>query len=221
MEQQAIVARLEALDACAVSDALDAVGSSGAVSGLQRRSTRRRIAGRVQTVRLHARAPEGGSKRHLGTAAIESADALTVIVVEQRTGIDCAGWGGVLANAAKQRGVRGVIMEGPARDVDEYEDIGFPVFSRDVTTRTARGRVYEESFGNPIQVGDVTVKAGDYVIADGSGVVFVAAELIDQVLAVAEKIAEKERLMTRDVLAGKPVSEVMGTNYEQMLSQDH
>src|SRR5690606_28201638 len=93
MEQQAIVARLEALDACALSDALDALGSSGAVSGLQRRSTRRRIAGRVQTVRLHARAPEGGSKRHLGTAAIESADALTVIVVEQRTGIDCAGWG--------------------------------------------------------------------------------------------------------------------------------
>src|SRR5690606_24501650 len=95
--REQLVARLEKLDACAVSDALDSLGLPGAQSGLPRRSTRKRIAGIVQTVKLHAQAPEGGSKSHLGTAAIEAADTLTVIVVEQRTGIDCAGWGGVLA----------------------------------------------------------------------------------------------------------------------------
>lgn len=212
-----LVARLDKLDACAVSDALDSLGLTGAQSGLPRRSTRKRIAGIVQTVKLHAQAPEGGSKRHLGTAAIEAADALTVIVVEQRTGIDCAGWGGVLANAAHKKGVRGVIMEGPARDVDEYEDIGFPVFSRYTTARTARGRVWEQAFGVPVQVGDVAVNPGDFVIADGSGVVFIPSARIREVLTAAELIAEKERLMTRDVLDGKPVSVVMGTNYETML----
>lgn len=219
MDRSEIIARLEKLDACAVSDALDKVGSRGAVSGLARRSTRSRIAGVVQTVKLHDEEPQGGSKRHLGTAAIEASGCDHVIVVEQRTGIDCAGWGGVLANAAKARGIRGVIMEGPARDVDEYEEIGFPVFSRSTTTRTARGRVFEQSFGNPIKVEDIEVKAGDYVIADGSGVVFVAAELIEQVLPIAEQIVEKEKLMTRDVVAGKPVSEVMGTDYEKMLEK--
>lgn len=213
------VARLEKLDACAVSDALDSIGVTGAQSGLPRRSTRKRIAGIVHTVKLHAQAPEGGSKRHLGTAAIEAADALSVIVVEQRTGIDCAGWGGVLANAAHKKGVRGVIMEGPARDVDEYEEIGFPVFSRYTTPRTARGRVWEQAFDVPVQVGDTTVQPGDYVIADGSGVVFVPAARIEEVLKIAESIAEKERLMTQDVLAGKPVSVVMGTNYENMLNK--
>ncbi|MDT8398813.1 MAG: RraA family protein [Pseudomonadales bacterium] len=219
MDVKEIIARMEKLDACAVSDALDALNSPGAVSGLQRRSTRKRIVGRVQTVKLHDTAPEGGSRRHLGTAAIEAADSQTVIVVEQRTGIDCAGWGGVLANAAQIKGVRGVIMEGPARDIDEYEDIGFPVFSRFVTTRTARGRVFEESFGTPVKVGDVVVNAGDYVIADGSGVVFVPQALAAGVLATAEAIAGKERLMTADVLAGRPVSQVMGTNYENMLNK--
>ncbi len=212
-----LVARLEKLDACAVSDALDTAGLPGAQSGIPRRSTRKRIAGLVQTVKLHGQAPEGGSKRHLGTAAIEAADAFTVIVVEQRTGIDCAGWGGVLANAAHKKGVRGVIMEGPARDVDEYEDIGFPVFSRYTTARTARGRVWEQDFGVPVQVGDTTVNPGDYVIADGSGVVFIPAARIEEILKTAEMIAKKERLMTQDVLAGKPVSVVMGTNYETML----
>ncbi|MEY4640339.1 MAG: hypothetical protein RLZZ227_333 [Pseudomonadota bacterium] len=211
------VARLEKLDACAVSDALDTLGLKGAHSGLPRRSTRKRIAGTVHTVKLHAQAPAGGSRRHLGTAAIEAADDLSVIVVEQRTGIDCAGWGGVLANAAQAKGVRGVIMEGPARDIDEYEEIGFPVFSRYTTPHTARGRVWEEAFDIPVQVGDAIVAPGDYVIADGSGVVFIPAARIEEILIVAEMVAEKERLMTRDVLAGKPVSLVMGTNYENML----
>jgi len=66
-------------------------------------------------------------------------------------------------------------------------------------------------------VDDAEVAAGDYVIADGSGVCFIPAGRIEEVLATAEKIAKKERLMTADVLAGKPVSEVMGTNYEDML----
>jgi len=216
-DRKTLVARLEKLDACAVSDALDSLQMSGAESGIPRRSTRQRIAGVVQTVKLHDQSPAGGSKRHLGTAAIESADNHTIIVVEQRTGIDCAGWGGVLANAAKVKGVRGVIMEGPARDIDEYEEIGFPVFSRFTTPHTARGRVYEQSFGEPIQVGEARVAAGDYVIADASGIVFIPAARVEEVIGIAEKIAEKERLMTADVLAGKPVSEVMGTNYENML----
>jgi 4-hydroxy-4-methyl-2-oxoglutarate aldolase len=212
-----LIHRLGLLDACSVSDALDSVGLKGAHSGLPRRSTRRRIAGTIQTVKLCAQAPTGGSKRHLGTAAIEVADNLTVIVVEQRTGIDCAGWGGVLANAAKVKGIRGVIMEGPARDIDEYEELDFPVFSRYTTPHTARGRVWEEAFGIPVQVGDSMVHPGDYVIADGSGVVFIPAARIEEILKVAETIAHKERLMTQDVIAGKPVSEVMGTNYENML----
>ncbi len=219
-DRELLISRLEKLDACAVSDALDAVKLKGAHSGLPRRSTNKRIAGTVLTVKLHNQEPEGGSKRHLGTAAIEAADDSTVIVVEQRTGIDCAGWGGVLANAAKVKGVRGVIMEGPARDIDEYEEIGFPVFSRFTTPHTARGRVWEQSMGEPVVVGDSRVLTGDYVIADGSGVCFIPADRADEVISKAEMIVEKERLMTSDVLSGKPVSEVMGTNYEDMLKQN-
>ena len=33
----------------------------------------------------------------------------------------------------------------------------------------------------------------------------------------AEDIAAREALMTKDVRAGKPITEVMGINYEQML----
>src|ERR1700729_4210239 len=152
------------LDSCAVSDALDKLGLKGAVTGLHRYSTTRRIAGRVLTVRLD-RAEGRSSTRHLCTAAIEAAAPGEIIVVEQRTGIDAASWGGNLAIGAKMRGVSGVIVEGPARDIDDSRKLDFPVFARSHTARTARGRILEVATGEPIQVGDVTVSPGDYVVA--------------------------------------------------------
>ena len=50
-----LVERLLRLDVCAVSDAMDKLGFSGAGSGLDQCSTRERIAGRVVTMRLVAR----------------------------------------------------------------------------------------------------------------------------------------------------------------------
>ena len=44
--------RLAQLDSCAVSDAMDKLGLSGIVIGIQRLTTTRRISGRVHTVRM-------------------------------------------------------------------------------------------------------------------------------------------------------------------------
>lgn len=215
-----LVARLAALDSCAVSDALDSLGLPPAVSGIRRRATARRIAGRVLTVKLGAERPEGAPVRHLGTAAIEAASPGDVIVVEQRTGIDAGAWGGVLSNAAKARGVAGAIVEGPSRDIDEAEALDFPVFARATTARTARGRVYEVGFNVPVAIGETTVHPSDLALADGTAVVFVPADRAEEVIAAAERIAHKEALMTEAVRAGKPVSQVMGADYERMLDKD-
>ena len=214
-----LVSRLSRLDSCAVSDALDKLGLPGAVTGIARFSTDRRIAGRVLTVKLDR--PEGrpASTRHLCTAAIEAAEPGDVIVIEQRTGIDAASWGGNLSIGAKQRCVAGVVIDGPARDIDESRQLEFPVFARSITARTARGRIVEVSTNEPISVGDVTVTPGDYVIADGSAVVFTAAAHIDQVLEIAESIVAREKAMAEALLAGQPISQVMGATYEHMLKK--
>ena len=57
------------------------------------------------------------------------------------------------------------------------------------------------------------------VVAAGLTAAAGPAARADEVLRAAEAIALKERLMTEDVLAGKPVSVVMGTNYETMLDR--
>jgi 4-hydroxy-4-methyl-2-oxoglutarate aldolase len=215
------VSRLGRVDSCAVSDALDKLGLKGAVTGLHRLSTERQIAGRVVTVKLDAGAALGapGAARHLGTAAVEAAQPGDVIVIEQRTGIDAAGWGGNLSLGAKLRGVAGVIVEGPARDVDQGRLYDFPVFARDHTSRTARGRIVEVGTNVPVAVGDVLVSPGDYVIADGSAVVFVAQGDIERVLETAEAVAKRERAMVDSLLEGTPISQVMGASYETMLKR--
>jgi 4-hydroxy-4-methyl-2-oxoglutarate aldolase len=206
------------LDSCAVSDALDKLGLKGAVTGLHRFCTTQRIAGRVITVKLD-RAEGRTSTRHLCTAAIEAASPGDIIVVEQRTGIDAASWGGNLALGAKMRNVAGVIVEGPARDIDDCSRLDFPVFAREHTTRTARGRILEVATNEPITVGDVTVSPGDYVIADGSGVVFVAQADVARVLETAQAIMEREEAMAQALREGNPISKVMGANYETMLKK--
>jgi 4-hydroxy-4-methyl-2-oxoglutarate aldolase len=212
-----LVARLNRLDSCAVSDALDKLRLKGAVSGISPLTCARRIAGKVLTIRLGAGEPPPGVPRHIGTTAIEAAQPGDIIVVEQRSGLNAAAWGGILSRGAKQRGIAGTIAEGPVRDVDEAREVDYPVFGRGATPRTARGRIVELANNQPIAVGDVQVKPGDYAIADSSGVVFVAAEEIGRVLPAAEDIAAREAAMTEALLGGEPITKVMGANYENML----
>lgn len=212
------IPRLRKLDSCAVSDALDKLGLRGEVTGIHRFTTEQRIAGRVLTVKLD-RAEGHTSTRHLCTAAIEAASAGDIIVVEQSTGIDAASWGGNLAIGAQMRGVAGVIVEGPVRDIDDCRKIDFPVFARTHTARTARGRIVEVSTGEPITVGDVKVSPGDYAVADGSAVVFIAQSEIARVLDTAEGIVAREEAMAQALREGVPISQVMGANYETMLKK--
>jgi 4-hydroxy-4-methyl-2-oxoglutarate aldolase len=210
--------RLGRMDSCAVSDALDKLGLPGSVTGIKRVSTEQRIAGRVLTVKLD-RADGRSATRHLCTAAIEAAAPGDIIVCEQRTGLDAACWGGNLTIGAQMRGVAGAIIDGPARDIDESRQLGFPVFARSITGRTARGRIVEVATGEPIQVGDVTVTPGDYVVADASSVVFIAKADAARVVEAAEQIVERESLMAKALREGQPISQVLGASYEHMLKK--
>jgi regulator of RNase E activity RraA len=217
------VQRLRRLDACAVSDALDKLQLPGAVSGLPQRSGSGRIAGRAVTMKVGPGQPPGGPARHLGCTAIEQAGPDIIIVVEQRSGLEAGCWGGLLTLGAKVRGVAGVVADGPLRDVDEAVACEFPVFSRTLTSRTARGRVVELGVQVPLTLGgageEVIIEPGDYVLADRSAVIFIAAADIERVLDAAETIVAKEAAMAKAILSGTPIGQVMGGNYEHMLEQ--
>ncbi|KHS42348.1 MULTISPECIES: RraA family protein [Novosphingobium] len=217
-DDQSIADRLGSFDTCTISDALDTLGLTGAVIGLAPLTIPgRRIAGEAVTVKLGP--PLAGlPKRHLCAAAVMSARNGEVIVIEHRGRADVSGWGGLLSRGAIKRGVAGVIIDGACRDVDESRELGLPIFGRNAVPVTARGRIAEHAWDCPVTIGTVVVKPGDWVVADGSGVVFVDPNRLNDVLREAERISAREAAMALAIEAGSPLDQVLGANYEDLLN---
>lgn len=221
-ETATIVQRLRRLDACALSDAIGQLAkrgiAAGAVAtGVPQVSGSGLVAGRAITMRLGPGEPPPGPSRHLGTAAIEAAGADDVIAIEQTSGIDAGCWGGLLSTGAKARKVAGVVADGPVRDVDEARAMDFPIFTRKLTAFTARGRIVELEQGGTITLFGHSLDQGDFIAADRSAVVIIRADHAGELCDAAEAIADREAAMARAIRSGKPISAVMGGDYEHML----
>ncbi|MFF5624160.1 RraA family protein [Microbacterium sp. NPDC012755] len=204
-----IVAALRKLDSCAVSDALDTLGLPGAVTPLHPMwPAGRTVAGRVRTVTAAPKAAAGPAT-HIATPLVAIAEPDDVVVIDNHARTDVSCWGGLLAEAAVQRGVAGVIVDGACRDVQESEALGLPVFARAAVPVSARGRIVQQAMDERIQVAGVSVASFDYVIADVNGVVFVTASDAERVIPLAQRIVDREARMADAVRSGRDVSEVM------------
>jgi regulator of RNase E activity RraA len=74
---------------------------------------------------------------------------------------------------------------------------------------SARNRVVQIASATPVQMAGVTVRENDYVLADRCGSVFIPAERIEEVIALAERITRREDGMVEAVRNGRSVEDVM------------
>jgi len=219
MAREEIVERLVKLDSCAVSDALDSLNLKGATWGVRPQWPCPKIAGRAVTMKIK---PAGLQQptQHLGTAPVEAAQPGDIIVIDNGGKLEFSCWGGLLALSAKLKGVSGVVIDGASRDIDEARDLEFPVYARGVVPMTARGRVMQESYNQEIQFAGVQCHPGDLVLADGSGVIIIAKEKENEVVAAAEAIYAKEQEMAAGIRKGYSGLEMLEKlGYEQMLNK--
>jgi regulator of RNase E activity RraA len=99
-----------------------------------------------------------------------------VLVIEAPDAVSSV-LGGKAAQAAVSAGVAAVVVDGAVRDLDEIDATGLCVWSRGSTPITGRNRLEAVEINGPVQIGAVGVEAGDVVVADRSGIVFVPAEV--------------------------------------------
>jgi 4-hydroxy-4-methyl-2-oxoglutarate aldolase len=217
--QDLLIDRLAKLDTGAVSDAMDRVGLRGATFGVRPMWSCPRIVGRAVTMKIKPAGLEK-PKQHLGTQAIEAAQPGDVIVIDSGGRTDASAWGGLLSLAAKLKRLGGVVIDGACRDVDESRELGFPVYARGAVPMTARGRVMQDSVNREIEFAGVQVHPGDFVIADGSGVVFIPRGKEVEVIREAEAVAQREARMAEGIRRGLSVVEVLEKlGYESMLDK--
>jgi 4-hydroxy-4-methyl-2-oxoglutarate aldolase len=208
------------IDACTASDALDAIDGAPIVRGIRSLWEGASVAGPVITIRLaEGTPPPDRPPLHLGATAIGQSQPGDVIVVDNGGRTEMGGWGGLLSRAAHARGVAGVVVDGACRDIDEARALRFPVFGLGSVARTARGRVHEVACGEPVQIGGVTVRTGDWVVADGSGVIFIPAHLVGAVRDLAAGLAAREAQMVKLIQDGAALEQIFGPGYEHMIAE--
>ena len=154
-----------------------------------------RAAGPARTVRF------GQGDNLMVHAAVAEAEPGEVLVLTMPEPAPVALVGDLLATQAKGRGVAALLVDAAVRDVEELRELRLPIWARYVRVRGAEKTVVG-TIGEPVDVGGATIRQGDAVVLDADGVVVVAEERVEEVLAAARQRADREREKRAKLQAG-------------------
>ena len=120
-----------------------------------------------------------------------------------------------VALMAKNAGVRAIVIDGMARDLDGIVEAGLPVHARGITpascVKNGPGKV-----GLPIVAAGVSVLPGDVVVGDRDGVVIVPQAQLATVVAHLDEIRRLEAATQAKIKAGLVVLD----NIKVLLASD-
>jgi len=140
--------------------------------------------------------------------AVQEAKRGDVLVVHRGGDERRAAFGGLLGLAAKNRGIAGAVLDGPAADVAELAELGLPVFARGISALTTRRLNLGGTVGEPITCGGARVATGDYVLGDDDGVLIVPAAQVEAVIARGLEASRREQETRRYLLSGRTLDEI-------------
>ena len=139
--------------------------------------------------------------------------------------VDCGGdmragtTGDILSARVRHRGGVGIVVDGALRDAAQIRDlVGLPCWARGVHGAGYTAALVCLDHGRPVRAFGVTVRPGDYVLADDDGLVAIPSALAHEVAEEGAEQELKEQFIRGLVQQGVPTSECYPPNAE-VLSQ--
>ncbi len=202
---------LQKIPTATLSDAVDALGLKGFMTGIRPILEGVKIVGPAVTALFveYIRREEFEYEYLMRfLRLIEESRAGDVIVIGSDVR-NIAVWGGLLSTASKVRRLEGAVMDGATRDLAEIRGISFPVFASSINPSSTTGRLRPISLNEPVMCGGVYVRPGDIIIGDDDGVVVIPEAKVDDVLKIARKMEEDEKLMSEALKKGESITETL------------
>lgn len=117
-------------------------------------------------------------------------------------------WGELLSTAAIARGLVGVVTDGLTRDVTGIVDVQFPVYATGTSPLDSAGRQDFAAFGETVTIGGVTIRPGDWIVADNLGVAVIPTEHLDKVIELGLAKMTGESTVRQELAAGEDLGTV-------------
>ena len=138
--------------------------------------------------------------------AIDLAKDGDVIVVDVG-GAPIAVWGELASCSAMNMGVRGIVIDGAIRDIDDIKAMGFKAFSRSVAPCAGEPKGYG-GIGIEIKIGGQVVRTGDWIIGDENGLIIVPKEVAVEVANRALDVHERENRTREEIRRNSTLAKV-------------
>lgn len=139
--------------------------------------------------------------------AIDLARPGDVIVINNDRGIHVAPWGELATLSCIERGIAGVVIDGAVRDVDDIRALRFPVFARGTVPNAGDPKGLGE-IGTEITCCSQSVRPGDWIVGDESGVVVVPRERAYEIARRALEVRKNEERLREEIKRGSTLSQV-------------
>lgn len=146
------------------------------------------------------------------TNAIEKIQEGDVIVISGKGNIETSYWGDHRSICAKFMKAEAVVIDGAMRDIDACEEVGFPIFARGITPRTAN-KTGEGSINLEINCGEINISPGDIIFADRNGVIALKPDEIENAIEKAlDKRKNEEYTINKMFETGKVLPRIINRN---------
>ena len=184
---------------CNISDAFH---KQGVMFGILPQSLqhRQRMVGRALTVQT----TNGDWAKPV--EAIDRAKEGDILVVDVG-GAPVAVWGELATCSAMVMGVKGIVIDGAIRDIDDIRELKFPAFARTVAPCAGEPKGYG-GIGIEVTVGGQRVRTGDWIVGDESGIVVIPKEVAVKVANRALDVHERENRTREEINRGSTLSKV-------------